>query len=59
MPFLIQDLFLAGAVGGMNCLLYSQMQRSTAVEAENWFYKGRLGGSWLVNQVNFSHYPKT
>ena len=59
MPFLIQDLFLAGAVGGLNCLLYAQKQRSTAAAAENWFYKGRPGGSWLVNQVNFSHYPKT
>ena len=30
--------------------------------AENWFYfveKGRPGVSWLVNQINFSHYPKT
>ena len=27
--------------------------------AENWFYFVRPGGSWLVNQINFSHYPKT
>ena len=62
MPFLIQDLFLAGAVGGLNCLLYAQMQWSTPAATENWFYcveKGRPGGSWLVNQIDLSHYPKT
>ena len=63
MPFLIQDLFLGGTLGGLNCLIYAQTQRSTAAAAENWFYfveKGRPGGySWLVNQINFSHYPKT
>ena len=54
MPFLIRDLFLAGKVGGLNCLFYAQMQRSTAAAAENWFYfveKGHPGGSWLVNLV--------
>ena len=42
--------------------IYAQTQRSTAAAAEKWFYfveKGRPGGSWLVNQVNFSQYPKT
>ena len=46
MPFLIRDLFLAGAVGGLNCLLYAQKQQSTAAAAENWFYfveKARAG----------------
>ena len=59
MPFLMRDLFLAGAVGGLNCLLYAQTQRSTAAAAESWFYTGCPGGSWLVNLVNFSHYLKT
>ena len=61
MPFLIRDLLLAGAAGGLNCLFYAQTQLSSAAAAENWFYfveKGRPGGSWLVNQINFSHYPK-
>ena len=62
MPFLIRDLLLAGALGGLNCLFYAQTQRSTATAAENWFYfveKGRPGSSWLVNEMNFSNYPKT
>ena len=62
MPFLIRDLFMAGALGGLNCLFYAQTQLSSAAAAENWFYfveKGRPGGSRLVNQLNFSHYSKT
>ena len=31
----------------------------TSCAAENWFYFVRPGSSWLVNQINFSHYPKT
>ena len=31
----------------------------TSCAAENWFYFVCLDGSWLVNQINFSHYPKT
>ena len=31
----------------------------TSCAAENWFYFVHPGGSWLVNQINFSHYPKT
>ena len=38
----------------------SILRTDTAAAAENWFYfvrKGRPDGSWLVNQINFSHYP--
>ena len=62
MPFLIRDLLLAGALRGLNRVFYAQTQRSTAPAAENWFYfveKGRPGSSWLVNEMNFSNYPKT
>ena len=62
MPFLIRDLFLDGTLGGLNNLFYAKTRRSTGPAAENWFYfveKGRPGSSWLVNQINFSHYPKT
>ena len=62
MPFLIRDLFLAGAAGGLNCLFYAQTQLSSAAAAENWFYfveKARTGGSWLWNQMKILIVLKT